>query len=98
MDAFECARELKWIDAEVGRDFADEAAGVVESFGGPLHLEALEKTVGRLALEALEETAEVGLVDVTGGGGGLKRGECEEMLLNVCAAAFEGGHGAAGGG
>ena len=97
VDAFEGAGELKRIEAEVGGDFTDQPSGGVETLGGPLHLEALEIAVGRLALEPLEEAAEVGSVDVTGGGGLPKRWQCKEVLLDVGPAAFEGGHRAAGG-
>src|SRR5438105_1913631 len=90
VNALKRAGELECIDAQFVRDLPDQLTGGLQAISGPLHLETLEITKRCLVLKAAEEPAEIGHVDVAGGGGLVERVERAKMGVDVLAAAFEG--------
>ena len=70
-------------EARLLRHLLDQCAGLLQAFGGMIHLEPEQVLIRRLLVITPEQTAQISVVDVALTGNLLQRSQSQVMLFNV---------------
>ena len=75
------------------RHLLHQGTGLLQAFGGVVHLEPDQILIWALVVMASEQAAQIGVVDMALGGDLFQRPQPQAMILDMLAALLEGGKG-----
>ena len=80
-------------EARFFRNLFNQCVGLLQAFGGMVHFESKQVLVRALVVVAPEQTADIGIIDMTFFGDLLQRPQPQAVLFDMLAALLESGKG-----